>query len=88
MTSGVNFLLKNDPFILKHYSLIVTVIVYGVPGRSVFIWVIILLSGHNILKRKQAVYLLTYMFVSEPNALIACFFFFPVLHCLSQFYKL
>ncbi len=47
------FSTQNDPFILKHYPLIVTVIVYGVPSIavSVFIWVIILLSGHIILKR-------------------------------------
>ncbi len=39
--------------------LIVTVIVYGVPSIevSVFIWVIILLGGHVILKGYQAVYL-------------------------------
>ncbi len=51
VTSGVHFQLKNDPFILKHYPLIVTVIVYGVPSIevSVFIWVIIILSGHIIL---------------------------------------
>ncbi len=46
------FSTQNDPFILKHYLLIVTVIVYGVPSIevSVFIWVIILLGGHIILK--------------------------------------
>ncbi len=48
VTSGVHFLLKNDPFILKHYSLIVTVLVYDVPGIevSVLIWKIIILSGY------------------------------------------
>ncbi len=30
--------------------------------------------------------LLAYLFVSEPHALTSCFF--PVLHCLSKFYKL
>ncbi len=46
------FSTQNDPFILKHYPLIVTVIVYGVPSIDVseFIWVIILLRGHIILK--------------------------------------
>ncbi len=46
------FFTQNDPFILKHYLLIVTVIVYGVPSIevSVFIWAIILLGGHIILK--------------------------------------
>ncbi len=74
VTSRVNFLLKNNPFLLKHYSLIVTVIVYGVPGIefSVFIWVIIILSGHVIFKG-QAVYLLSYMFVSEPHAFFQCY---------------
>ncbi len=42
------FSTQNDPFILKHYPQIV----YGVPSIEVseFIWVIILLSGHIILK--------------------------------------
>ncbi len=46
------FSTQNYPFILEHYPLIVTVIVYGVPSIevSVFIWVIILLGGHIILK--------------------------------------
>ncbi len=46
------FFTQNDPFILKLYPLIVTIIVYGVPSIevSVFIWVIIRLGGHIILK--------------------------------------
>ncbi len=46
------FSTQNDPFILEHYPLIVTVIVYGVPSIevSVFIWIVILLCGHIILK--------------------------------------
>ncbi len=52
VTSGVFFFTQNDPFILKLYPLIVTIIVYGVPSIevSVFIWVIIRLGGHIILK--------------------------------------
>ncbi len=44
-----SFSTQNDPFILKHYPLIVTVIVYGVPGIevSVFNWVITTLSAHR-----------------------------------------
>ncbi len=43
-----SFSTQNDPFALKHYSLIVTVIVYGVPSIevSVFSWILIMLSGH------------------------------------------
>ncbi len=72
----MTFSTQNDPFILRHYPLIVTVIVYGIPRIevSVFIWVIILLSGHIILKEYQAMYLLTYMFVCESHALIAYLF--------------
>ncbi len=46
------FSTQKDPFILKHYPLIVTVIVYGVPiiEVSVFTWIIIILNGHIILK--------------------------------------
>ncbi len=46
------FSTQNDPFLLKHYPLIVTVFVYGVPSIevSVFIWIVIILSGHIILK--------------------------------------
>ncbi len=47
-----SFSTQNDPFILKHYPLIVTVIVYRVPSIeiSVFNWEIIILSGHVNLK--------------------------------------
>ncbi len=46
------FYSENFPFLLEHYPLIVTVSVYGVPSNevSVFIWVIIILSGRIILK--------------------------------------
>ncbi len=59
-------LLKNDPFILKHSSLIVTVIVYGVPSIEVSVNL-----GNNsnewtyYFKRITSC-LLAYMFVSEP----------------------
>ncbi len=48
-----SFSTQNGPFILKHYPLIVTVIVYGEPGIevSVFNWVIITLSALCYLKR-------------------------------------
>ncbi len=39
LTSGVHFLLKNDPFILKHYPLIVPIIVYDVPGIEVYVFI-------------------------------------------------
>ncbi len=42
-----SFSTQNDPLILKHYPLIVTVPSVEV---SVFIWVILILSGHVILK--------------------------------------
>ncbi len=61
------FSTQNEPFILKHNPLNVTVIVCGVPSIefSVFIRVISLLSGHIILKGWRAVYLLSYMFANH-----------------------
>ncbi len=43
-----SFSTQNDPFTLKHCSLIVTVIVYGVPSIevSVFNWILNMSSGH------------------------------------------
>ncbi len=44
VTYGVDFSTQNDPFLLKCYPMIATVIVYGVPSIevSVLIWVITL----------------------------------------------
>ncbi len=52
VTSGVNFFTQNDPFILKHYLLIFTIIVYHMSNIqvSVFIQEITILSQHITLK--------------------------------------
>ncbi len=74
-----SFLIQNDPFILKHYSLIVTVIVYHVPSTpvSVFIQLITILSQQITLKRITSCLL---VYIRDCN-LITCFigFFFSAM---------
>ncbi len=58
-----NFFTQIDPFILKHYSLIVTIIVYHVPSIqvSVFIQLITTLSQHITFKRITSCLLVVYI---------------------------
>ncbi len=46
---NLEYIFYSNPFILKNYSLIVTIIVYHVPSIevSVFIWLITALSQHE-----------------------------------------
>ncbi len=81
-----SFFTQNDPFILKHYLLIVT-IMYHVSSIevSVFIQVITILSQHITLKW-ITINLLAYM---RTCNLTTCFVsFFSMLCCLSIVYKM
>ncbi len=71
MTSGVNVFTQNDPFILEHYSLIVTIIVYHVPSIqvSMFVQLITILSQHVTFKRIMNCLL---AYISDCN-LTTCF---------------
>ncbi len=82
-----SFFTQNDPFILRYYSLIVTVIVYHVPSIqvSVFIQLITILSQPITLKRLTSCLLAN---ICDYN-LTTCFIgFISVLCSLSKVYKL